>query len=435
MQIQSSAATLRFNFTSEPQRQALYSRLSEGQVLEARVLDQLDNGRFAVRVMGHTLMAESRLSLMPGQQVQVRVDSLGPPLVLSLTGQVHAEEMAFNRAFQSLGLPDNAINRAIVRGLIAQGRSIDREQVQTLRSVLTNLQGPLDFNNAEQIEAIIARTLFLQNQGIPVTPDTLSMYLSQLPSGALGGLFHNLGELLKSLRLKTSDTPLSAFAERLSNALPDVSKLTGESLRQLIANLGLDIEGRMAAYLAEGQSDLPEEIRNSLRSMLFRLQQQLDSLSLNTSEAQTLHTRLSETLKTLDTLQAANLPTEHREALFFQIPFLMDNQPTTADLQIFYQKKGHGHLDPDNLRFTLTLDLTGLGHVCFDLTVVNKCVACRIYTEDDQRAAFLQNTEPELKTILEQSGYTVADIACRVATQHRETPVKQSPTVGLDFRV
>jgi len=202
MQIQNTTPTLRLDFSTDSQRQALFGRLSEGQTVEARVVDQVAEGKWAVRLMGQTLVAESRLSLAPGQNVAARVESMGPPLVLSLTGHARAEETAMNRAFQSLNLADDAVNRAIVRGLIAKGVPIDRNQVQALRQLLTGLQGALDLDNAEVLETVVSRTLFLQQQGMPVTPDALATYLSQLPPGVLGGLFGDLTGLLRGLRLR-----------------------------------------------------------------------------------------------------------------------------------------------------------------------------------------------------------------------------------------
>ena len=90
MQIHNATPTLRFDFSTDSQRQALFGRLKEGQTVEARVVDQVAEGKWAVRLMGQTLVAESRLALVPGQSVAARVETMGPPLVLSLTGHARA---------------------------------------------------------------------------------------------------------------------------------------------------------------------------------------------------------------------------------------------------------------------------------------------------------------------------------------------------------
>jgi len=436
MQIQSSTPTLRFNFSTDAQRQALFGRLSEGQTLEARVVDEVAEGKWAVRLMGQTLVSESRLALSPGQTVTARVTSLGPPLVLSLMGHARAEETAMHRAFQSLGLADDATNRAIVKGLIAKGMPIDREQVQALRHLLTGLHGTLDLGDADVLERVIARSLFLQQQGMPVTPDALATYLSQLPPGVLGGLFADLAGVLRGLRLRQgTELNLANLADQLTEALPDGGQMTAETLRKLVGDLGVDLEGRLAAWLLQGQEDLPEDVHRSLRGSLLRLLTLLEGLDGADGHVQTLLGRVRETLQTLDTMQAVNVPTENRDALLLQLPLMMNGEPTTADLQVYYQKRGNGQIDPDHLRFTLALDLSGLGSVRFDLAVVKKQATLRVYAVDEARAKFLEGEVGDLHARLEGCGYTVADIACGVIDQSQERPLDKPPTVGVDFRV
>ena len=112
----------------------------------------------------------------------------------------------------------------------------------------------------------------------------------------------------------------------------------------------------------------------------------------------------------------------------------MEDRPHTANLQVYYNKRGDGHLDPDNLRFTLGVDLSGLGHVRFDLSVLNQRASLRIYAEDEQKTVFLQGAAEELHSALSDCGYAVGDIACRVASRVEESAVNR-PVVGLDFRV
>lgn len=430
MQISNTTSLLRFNFTNESQRQALFNRLTEGQTLEARVMDQVSEGRWAVRFMGHTLVAESRLALAPGQRVNARVESLGPPLMLSLTGQAHAEDVAMNRAFQSLGLPDTAMNRAIVRGLIAQGRAVDREAVQGLGTLLAGLEGVVDFADAEALEAVIARALFLRGHGLPVTPDTLATYLSQLPPGVLGGLFEGLAEMLRSFK-GFGDAERDGAIQGL--ALPNIGDLGDEGLQRLLRSFGVDVEGRLAAWLMGEGDGLPEGMDDTLRASLLRLFGQLEGM--DDRNAQTLMGRVREALQVLDTMQAANVPTGDREALALQLPFVVDGDVVTADLDIFYQKRGDGSIDPDNLRFGLAVDLSGLGHVKFDLTVLNKRAMCRVYAEDETKVAFLQQEADGLREALEKCGYVVADVHCRAAQQDNDRPPGQPPNVGVDFRV
>jgi len=145
--------------------------------------------------------------------------------------------------------------------------------------------------------------------------------------------------------------------------------------------------------------------------------------------------RVREALQVLDTMQAANVPTGDREAFALQLPFVVDGDVATADLEVFYHKRGDGEIDPDNFWFFLAVDLSGLGHVKFDLTVVKKQAICRMYVEDEAKAAFLQEEMDGLKAALKTCGYVVADVHCRTVEQGNERPPDQPPSVGVDFRI
>ena len=429
-----SPQTLQFTFSSESQRNALLGRLTQGQTLEAAVLKELSDGRFAIRFFGHTLVAESHLALSPGARVQARVEPLGPPLVLTLTGKTGSEETSLRDALRSLALPNDDLNRSIVRGLIVRGHTVDRNQVQALRDLLGGLQGTLDLDNAEALEAVITRALFLQDQGLPVTPDTLAAYLTHLPPGILGGLLESLTDLLRSLH-SPALPQADRLADRIRQAIPELGSLTPETLRTLLTTLGPDLEGRLVAWLAAGKTGLPEGLEDTLKLALLKLQSQLEALDSDTS-LNALRSRVQETLQLFDTLQAANLPTHTREALHFQIPCFIGEEQTTADLQIFYQQKeGKPEIDPENLHLTLALHLNALGPVRLDLSIAHQRASCRVYADTEEKVTFLQGASNELKAGLEKCGYTVAEVACRI-TQHTPSDSHSEipPTVGVDFR-
>ena len=108
--------------------------------------------------------------------------------------------------------------------------------------------------------------------------------------------------------------------------------------------------------------------------------------------------------------------------------------PTTADHSLTCRGKGSRRIDPDNLHLTLALDLSAFGPLRIDLSVSQKQASCCIDT--DEKAAFIQAASDELKAALEECGYTVADIASRVAKPAQTDPPTDSPpTVGVDFRV
>ena len=270
----------------------------------------------------------------------------------------------------------------------------------------------------------------LRGQGLPVTPDTLAAYLSHLPPAALGGLLEGLADLLRSLRLP--GLPAS-----------DLSALT-DRIRTLLTTAGIDMEGRLAALIASGGDGLPDGVDASLKLLLLRLQARLSGLapdalgSAGRSALEALQGRVREAVQFLDTLQAANLPSDTREAIYLQVPLLFDGRPTVADLRIFCREGGgRRRIDPENLRLSLSIDLSGLGPVRIDLSVVQKRAACRIHAADEQKVDFFRAAIGELEeALLTRCGYAAADVTCEVARQaETEAFPEGPPAVGVDFRV
>jgi hypothetical protein len=440
----SGTRTLRFEFTSESQREEVLGRLSKGQVLEARVLDRLPGERWAVRFLGHTFVAESRLTLFPGQIAQTRVDSLGPPLILSLLGGSGSEASALKRALADLGLKDEVLNRAIVKSLMARGLPVTREGVQALRDALVGSGLAVGREDVEGLEEAVARAVFLRSQGLPVTLETLGATLSQVPAGTLGGLIEGLATLLRSLRLPgTSRRELQRLSERVSGTVLKAETLTGEALKKALDSLGLDLEGQLASWITAGKAGLAEGLDGTLRAVLLALQARLrghDEGALDDATRASVHSILSRTteaLQALDTLQAADLPSSTRESIHLQIPLLADGRVTTADLRITYREDEGGgqRVDPDNVQLSLSVELAGLGPLRLGLSVHGGRATCHIRAADEARAAVLEEHASELESALEGCGYAVSSVRCLVMGDAEDDGEGGPPVVGVDVRV
>ena len=364
------------------------------------------------------------------------MQSLGPPLILSLSGDSGSESASIARALQDLGLLDDNLNRAIIKGLISKGLAVDLQSIRDLRDLYIALGLSPDISDLEELDELVARILFLQGKGVPVTPDAISSYLSRLPAGVLGGLIEGLAELLRSFR----STPIPpSLRDVLENLQP--SKLSGNGLREFLTGLGIDIEGRLASWIASGGKGIPSGINTSLKLLLLRFQTELTGLDASLLDAThrniltNLQDRLSETLHFLDTIQVTNLPSPNRPEVHLQIPFLLDGSMRTADLEISGDGQRQGsQVDPENLNLTLSVDLTGLGPVKVHLIVVQGRASCNIHVADQERSDFLQTITADLERSLERCGYVGAKIACRTAEVGSDGTDVQ-PSVGLDLRV
>jgi len=429
------SSTLRLDLASPSQRQALFSRLVEGQAVEARVLNQLSDGRWTLQLMGQTLTAESRQHLLAGQLVHARVHSLGPPLVLSLTGGLVAEDAALGRALRDLDLPDDDVNRTILRELIGRGAPVDRSAVQSLRDLLTSLPGTSGQSADADIQRQLNVILMLRSRGIPVTPDAVASYLGGLPSGEIGGLMAAVADLLTGFRqrqaLPAADT--EDIARLLAELPADADGLDGDAIRMLVTRLGVDLEGQLAAALTSAAHP-QESLRPALLQLLARLMA-LDRTALSPADLTALDNligRANDLRSLLDTMQAVNLPSPETDGIHLQIPLHSGGRPQTVDVHISGNgKEKERPLDPDNVRIRLSVDLSGLGKVQIALAVTDGRAACTVRASDD-RTDFLRESEDVLRESLKSCGYGTASIT--IPGSEEAPAVVDSRTIGIDVR-
>lgn len=442
MQIQNrnSSHTIQFNFTSDSQRNSMMNGLVKGQILEARVGSYLSEGFFSIRFRGHTLIAKTQFSLRPGQLIEAKIQDLGPPLLLSISRRSYSEEAALDQALRNLELGKDPLNRAVLKGLIALGHSIDRHKVLTIRTLLEGLGEGLDIKNTEVIGKTLSQALFLRNQGLPVTPDVLTAYLSHPSPGILGKILKELHSLIHSLRLKKfPDSYLSILADQIQASLVKTNTLTGEELKRSLNNLGLDLEGGIATWIASGENGLPKEVDKSLKLTLLKLEMYLEKIFPNTlknSSQNSFHSiqrRIQEALQILDSIQISNLPTPTRKIINLQIPIIFNKEPNTASLTITCQEKNHRKIDPNKFRLTLVVDLNIFGQLQIDLSITQKKAICYIYANSYEKTVFLKTNFGKLETALKNCGYTFIELASYVS-QTTKSSTNKIPTIGLDFQ-
>ena len=416
MQFSSVSPTLRFSFISQGERDTLLSRLTEGQTLQGRVVEDLSDGRWALRFLGHTLVAESRLNLAKGQIVDAHVQDLGPPLVLSIAGRPESEGEAVGNALQRLGLPADTTHRAILAALVREGIPITRESVLELAKFLRQLEGQnLD---ALELDDLIGRVLLLRSRGVPVTPGAVSAFYASAPSAILGGLIEQLGDLLKAeaRRLKI-DAALSEAIDRLRAGMPDANGLNGQSLKKWIAGLGLDIEHRLTRS-ANGGLETP-----TLRGLLGQLGAEVGD--------GTAGDVIDRAIRLLDTLRLSALPGQDGEDLKIQIPLAFGTEQATVDLSLSRQGGGEqATVSPAHCTLTLHVTLSQLGEVQATLTRHGDRSSCHLTVMDEERAGWLEQAGDELTEGLRKSGLNVGSIVVRSTPKQDEVA-----RVGIDLKV
>ncbi|OGG55769.1 MAG: hypothetical protein A3F84_16580 [Candidatus Handelsmanbacteria bacterium RIFCSPLOWO2_12_FULL_64_10] len=453
IRLDTSSRTLSLSFASEKDRAAFFRSLREGQTVQARVVDQGSDGRWVLRIRGQDLLAESRLPLAKGQVVSARVETLGPPVVLSLIDGEAAGEEALSRALRDLGLDDDPAGRAVLGRMIARQLPLNGPAVQDIRDALVRMG--LNLSDAEKVDRAVDAMFLLASRSVPITPASLEAALTAFSPSMLGGMIGNLLDLIRSLSpglRSPAEAELRALEETLSALLVSAEGIDAGDLRRLIDGLGLGLEGKLRA-LTERPPDLlnPQGLSQiDLKAILLRLRAALsDPARIGADDAtdrqpdaaliEALRGRVDEALHHLEHLQLLNLPAQRDPAphLLLQIPLLFGQERTSADLRVFYaEKEGRRQIDPENARLLLGLDLAHLGRVEVDLRVTNRTVDCRIDVEGEAQQDLFSEAQGDLRAGLEGCGYAVRRIACEVRPPAPEegAPEGGRTKIGLDVR-
>lgn len=440
-----TSRTLNLSFASEKAKSAFLQSLREGQTVQARVVDQGADGQWVLRIRNQDLLAESHLPLARGQVVSARVETLGPPVVLSILDGEAAEGAALGRALRDLGLDDDPAGRAALGRMIARQLPLDGPAVQNLRDALVRMG--LDLSDEEKTGRTVDAMLLLASRSVPITPAALAAALTAPPLPALGGMLGDLLDLIRTLSRglrPPAEADLRALEGALAGLLADAEGLSSEDLRRLLSDVGLGLEGKLKALMERPEGGLGRLSQTDLKASLLRLQAALKDPARggdadDAALLETLRGRVGETLHHLEHLQVLNLPAQNDPTphLFLQVPLLFGQERTSADLRVFYaRKEGQRHIDPENVRLFLSLDLAHLGRVEVDLRVVNRIVDCRIDVDGEAQRGLFGEAQGDLKTGLEGCGYTVRKIACEVRTPAPDASAQEEgqAKIGLDVR-
>ncbi len=149
-------------------------------------------------------------------------------------------------------IPVNEANIYIAEALLKQGLPVNAESMQDLRSALAVVPG--------WGQAAANQAAMLKAAGLPLTPETLMMALSQTNFAALSEM---ISQLRNRIEQAAKDNPQKAA--QLNEMLGILNKMSIEwngdnaalvdQLHQAMANLGRPIEGELARFL---QGKIPD---------------------------------------------------------------------------------------------------------------------------------------------------------------------------------
>lgn len=418
-------------------RSGIPANLQVGQILRATVLDSPNRGQVLLAVDGNSnnrLLAESNLSLQPGQTLSLRLIANEPRTLFSIANSQTTPQQLLGKTITVLPTETTAVGRpGINTGASAQtsttialaavettvlgrpGTALNLETGQTLRATVLDLPArgqamlALDGNGGQRL---------LVESNLPLQPgQTLSLRLVANEPRMLFSIADNVttAPQLLGKNVAVADKALNVttlFTQLKQTDLPLLPRLSpgsqqillnylhwqqaqldgpkgGQALRQMIEHLGLNLE----RSLTEGSR--MEAAKTSLKAALLETSQQLGQIEGAKGAAQA-KSQVTSMLSAIEMFQLAQaqLATGKEQVYPLPLPFL-----ETGYLQVD-DDGGHGEDGKDEkmpAKFSLFLSLTEFGFLRIDFVTTPEGLGLRFRADSQEKADFAAGFTDDLR--------------------------------------
>ncbi len=420
---------------------------ARGQILQGLITGK-ENNQFILDVKGQQLLADSKAPLQIGQRLDLQVTGLSPritlqvltdPLTQNIGKSLHLlpteGQLLTQTATLAAELPANSLSppsqqtltffaslaadNSTTTGLPQQaGRQLSQllidvfsaPDAQTQTKAFTELQNFIDRltqslpqqHPARAQLQLIQQSIDKLDRNVPLqqllagksTPEataqlnTLLQNISQLPAAENTG--QTLTELILQFMLRQDQSPTPLLQQLLSlteellrqDSTGNKQMPTGKELEQFINRLGTNLE----QLLATGKQ---EEAAQTLKSALLEISH---SFSENT-KIQPQADQLTATIQLYQMLQIRLAG----EAIFFlPLPLSFLNQGYLLVEPDEKQDQGQ-QTGTENNKYSLHLNLEGLGNLKVDLQQQAGGMRIRFFAEDSEKAKFLSENRNDLQ--------------------------------------
>ncbi|RKY64993.1 MAG: hypothetical protein DRQ02_10770 [Candidatus Latescibacterota bacterium] len=130
----SRSDSLKLALLPPAEAERFFSKLHSGQILQGRILWKLPDKKYLIHLLGRNLIAHGPERFSEGDYVTLRVESLGPPIVMSLSQETPAAEESevVARILRKLKLPDSKLWRSLVSRALKNKKPRFLHQINTV---------------------------------------------------------------------------------------------------------------------------------------------------------------------------------------------------------------------------------------------------------------------------------------------------------------
>ncbi len=478
--------------------QAIVDAWKVGQLVNATAGSSQKKSQSTININGALLLAQTRLSLQPGQPLQLEVSSLSVSTVLKVITNTDTRPITISLQPQG-SLPDRLQTGQQLNATLI--RTADVNQTRATLELIghrinVQLSQPLPTSTGQQIKLEVVTPGAIASLKI-LTPPLANFpasavdntHIAQalrttLPQQApLPPLLSNLALIAKdhmanlspgiipptTQRVVPLPQPLVELVRAVVDRLPDNGSISnGDGLKQAVAQSGLFMEARLAQILQQpalGAITPPVDFKGGLLSLLLTLlnfRKNMPPASTNTAPGQTKTQRqvgmsatlnqqmnlqqvLAELLRNVGSglarLQLSQLVSsaseeEGKRAWIMEIPVRSGEHIDLIQLRIEKEKNQRASKKPALWTVTLALALRGLGPVQARITLADKTVSTHFWAEHAPTTALINQHLGILENRYQEVGLTVGTLKAHHGTApDSASPDKNLPHILLDEKV
>ncbi|MGA2331501.1 MAG: hypothetical protein ABSG75_07060 [Syntrophales bacterium] len=325
--------------------------ISIGEILEAGVIEKIDDQKMLITLKGISMQADSEVRLNAGDRIQVKVETLQPQLVLRIMEGGYSEES---------GLSDYL--------------KWHRSNPEALSNMMT--EAVRQFNSAD-----------------------LGKLLRYLPRAD----FQKIVGLLKLLLFSTET--------KGTNFLKDYLGKLGLTMESQLRNV---IEGRSNIDGGDLQPENLKGLLTELSSDLHNLLMSEDSLDGEKEKVlENLSKYVDSSIKTIESQQIINVILQEAESKYlFQIPIVFPDGVRKSDIFIEYDRHSKKEGEKGRYRVIFFLSMDILGDMIIDTELNGGKIDCVMKCADQGVCDFISSFLEELRGSLLALGCKIDMVKC-----------------------
>ena len=411
--------------------------LKPGQLIRAKVLGMLTDTRAQLLIGGQKLTADTGVPLAPGQELQLKLirekgqlsfklmQTPQPRAVSVPKGGTAPPEITVGRDAASLGALKGFKPGQLVQAKVLGMLSDTRTQLLVGGQKLTADTGvPLTPGQELQLKLIQEKGgvsfKLLQAPPPPSEPGPQSgVSLARVASGILS--FEKLGEDPGPVLGKILDGLALKSGERDEGFLPRLLQNSGLMLEKKIATLLFATDG--AKPEAGMQKLAGQDLKAAVLQMLSK-EFSADDADPVAGKSQTRALARS-VASALENFQTLNTQPSDTQRFILPFPVLAGDQFNFGQLFLDTGKKGEqGEGDADNrvTRLAFLLDMTSLGSLRADFSILKKNLTGRFLLQEQSTCDYLSSLVPVLGQRLAAIGFQMGRVDCCVAEPSQLSP-------------